>query len=140
MLHTAMFHAMILGMSTNPAESPQRRLRPRDTWGARLARVRYDMQMSQGEIANLCGLPPATWSTWERGVVPRDKAEITRKIAKATYYDLDWLLWGDPNDVAPTPPDGPASELRPGRFQVRVLAQELHDRSNIPFRLVKVPA
>lgn len=135
-----MFHAMILGMSTNPAELPQRRLRPRDTWGARLAQLRYDLQMSQGEIATLCGLPPATWSTWERGVVPRDKAEITRRIARATGYDLDWLLWGEPDGSGPTTPGGPAAEIGTGRFQVRVPAQELKYRTNTPFRLIKVPA
>ncbi len=75
---------------------------PRDTFAARLILIRHELGMLRHpkkaltveEIAALCDLKPATWSTWERGTIPHDQIEVCRKIAAATTYDFDWLLKG----------------------------------------------
>lgn len=115
---------------------PQRRKIPRDSFALRLLALRHDLGLSQEEIADLCEVKRPTWATWERGSMPRNVADAARKISEATGYSLSWLLFGS----TPTSPDGPASEIGPGRFQVRVPAQELKCRTNGLFRLVKVPA
>jgi hypothetical protein len=47
------------------------------------------------EAARECGLPGASWRTWERdGVMPRDKDDIAWRIAERTGCDFAWLLGG----------------------------------------------
>lgn len=115
---------------------PQTRKVPRDSFALRLVALRHDLELSQEEIADLCGVKRPTWATWEKGSVPRNQAEVARKISEATGYSLSWLLFGS----TPPSPDGPADEIGPGRFQVRVLAQEHRHKQIYPFHVVKVPA
>lgn len=77
------------------AASPQEDPRiPADTFSARLVLLRHDMGLTVDEISSRCGIPSATWSTWERGVRPRDKEAIVRAIAEGTGYSRNWLMWG----------------------------------------------
>ena len=68
---------------------------PKDTFASRLILVRHELEMTVDQVSQLCGVPSATWSTWERGARPRDRADAVRKIAVATGYDRDWLMWGE---------------------------------------------
>jgi len=63
------------------------------TFGARLALVRQRMDWNIKEAARECGLPAASWRTWERdGVSPRRIVEIAALIAARTGCDFGWLL------------------------------------------------
>lgn len=68
---------------------------PTDTFAVRLRILRYDLgRLSVEQIAARCGVKTATWSTWENGALPRDLSRVVRKIATATGYSADWLMWG----------------------------------------------
>ena len=82
-----------------------------NTFGARLAVVRQRMGWGNlKEAAIACGLPPASWRSWERdGVSPRRVVEIARGISERTGVDYMWLLTGQtPSDPRP---DGPAEAV-----------------------------
>ncbi|GIE75752.1 hypothetical protein Aph02nite_17020 [Actinoplanes philippinensis] len=64
------------------------------TFGARLALVRQRMQWNIKEAAKECGLPPASWGTWENGAMPRKYTEVCEKIARRTGADFVWLIAG----------------------------------------------
>lgn len=102
---------------------PQRRRRARDTFALRLLAIRHEMDMTQEEIADVVGVKRAAWNTWEHGAIPQRQAEIVKRIAEATGYERDWLLYGGPLSGSPTDDDHPT-----GRFPVRVGAQELRAR------------
>lgn len=80
---------------------------PLDTWSTRLVIARTQRGLSQEEAAERCGVTRASWSTWERGVIPRGQAEVTRKISSGLGYDLGWLMWGGPLRNVNDGPDGP---------------------------------
>ena len=67
---------------------------PTDTFSARLVLIRHELGLSIEEIASMCDIAPATWSTWERGTKPRDQETVVKQIAAATNYKRDWLMWG----------------------------------------------
>jgi transcriptional regulator with XRE-family HTH domain len=83
---------MILCMSASP--TPQRREQPRDTFSSRLVLLRHDLGISQAQAARLCGVSQAAWSNWEGGEIPRDQGSVVNKIAVATGYRREWLMWG----------------------------------------------
>lgn len=122
---------MIYGMSAMTIELPQRRKVPHDTFASRLVLLRHDLNLTQQQIADLTGVGRAAWNTWENGSIPRNQADIARKIADATGYDLRWLLYGSDR---PSPDDHVT-----GRFQVRVLTQE-RGHQNVAMRLLKPAA
>lgn len=64
------------------------------TFGARLALVRQRMQWNIKEAARECGIPAASWGTWENGAMPRRYTEMCRLIADRTGADLTWLVMG----------------------------------------------
>src|SRR5687768_12071414 len=65
------------------------------TFGARLALVRQRMDWNIKEAARECGVPAASWRTWERdGVQPRNIIEIVGLISERTGADYGWLLAG----------------------------------------------
>ncbi len=68
--------------------------RPADTFGARLLLVRHEKKMSVEVAAHAAGVPPASWSSWERGSLPRDMPTVTQKISSRLDVDRDWLMWG----------------------------------------------
>lgn len=64
------------------------------TFGARLALVRQRMQWNIKEAARECGIPAASWGSWENGAMPRRYTEMCRLIAERTGADYGWLLDG----------------------------------------------
>lgn len=110
---------MIYAMTAMTIQMPQRRKLPHDTFAARLVLLRHDLGMTQQEASDLAGVKRGAWATWEKGRIPHDKAEIAKKIADRTGYDLRWLLYGGDVSASPTDDDHPT-----GRFPVRVGAQE----------------
>lgn len=46
------------------------------------------------QAARACGLPEATWRTWERGSLPQQYHEVCKAISDATGLPLVWLLTG----------------------------------------------
>jgi len=64
------------------------------TFGARLALVRQRMRWNIKEAARECGIPAASWGTWEDGAMPRRYVEMCRLIAERTGADYGWLLDG----------------------------------------------
>ena len=65
------------------------------TFGVRLALVRVRMDWNLKEAAKECGLPAASWRTWERdGVAPRRIVETSQLISNRTGCDFMWLLTG----------------------------------------------
>lgn len=64
------------------------------TFGARLALVRQRMQWNIKEAARECGIPAASWGTWENGAMPRRYTEMCRLISQRTGCDHAWLLDG----------------------------------------------
>ena len=65
------------------------------SFGARLALVRLRMDWNLKEAAKECGLPGASWRTWERdGVHPRRIVEISQIVSRRTGCDFMWLLAG----------------------------------------------
>lgn len=104
-------------MSAMTIQLPQRRKVPHDTFAARLVLLRHDLGLTQQQVAELTGVGRAAWNTWENGRIPQRQADIARKIADATGYDLKWLLYGFER---PSPDDHST-----GSFPVRVRAQEL---------------
>ena len=83
-------------MTTTPAQIEQTGWTMDDsTFGARLALVRLHMDWNVKQAARECGLPAASWRTWERdGVQPRDKDDIAWRIAERTGCGYGWLLAG----------------------------------------------
>jgi transcriptional regulator with XRE-family HTH domain len=63
-------------------------------FGSRLALVRQRMRWNIKEAAKECGLPAASWGTWENGVMPRRYTEVCEKIAQRTGADYLWLMAG----------------------------------------------
>lgn len=81
---------------------------PVDTWATRLVIARTQRGLTMDQAADLCGLNRSSWGNWERkGKAPRDQVEVTRKIAKALGYDLNWLLLGGPLATERNGPEGP---------------------------------
>lgn len=64
------------------------------TFGARLALIRQRMRWNIKEAARECGVPAASWGTWEDGATPRKLVEVSTLIAQRTGCDLGWLIAG----------------------------------------------
>lgn len=65
------------------------------TFGARLALIRVRMDWNLKEAARACGLPAASWRTWERdGAMPRRVVEVCKLISDSTGCNYLWLLTG----------------------------------------------
>jgi len=66
-----------------------------DSFGSRLALVRHRMNWNVKEAARECGLPAASWRTWEMdGGLPRNIITIAMTIATRTGCDYLWLVHG----------------------------------------------
>lgn len=67
------------------------------TFGARLALVRQAKRWRNVKLAaRMCGVPTATWRSWEERTtpgLPRD-LERVQQIADAAGVDYMWLLTG----------------------------------------------
>jgi len=102
------------------------------TFGARLALIRQRMQWNIKEAARECGIPAASWGTWEGGAMPRRYTEMCRLISDRTGCDLGWLVMGprkggSASDSVRNPPmavrapitHAAASQRPPGRHDGR---------------------
>lgn len=81
---------------------------PTDTFGGRLILLRHQLGLTIDEAAERTGQKPATWSTWERGSMPRSMAAIVASISLATGVSREWLMWGGPLSG---PEGGPGESL-----------------------------
>lgn len=79
-----------------------------DTFGARLALIRWRMGWNVKEAAVECGLPPSSWTNWEAGKKPRDYVATINRIVLRTRVDRVWLMTGE---GSPEPVEGPASSV-----------------------------
>ncbi len=52
------------------------------------------MQWNIKEAARECGIPPASWGSWENGAMPHRYTEKCRLIAERTGCDYGWLVLG----------------------------------------------
>lgn len=97
-------------MSTQQTAEPRPGV-PVDTFPIRLRLARIHAgDLSIDAAAALCGVKPATWSTWERGVhKPPHLGAIVQAIAAGLGVDAEWLLDGGPltPDPGPGDPNGP---------------------------------
>lgn len=95
---------------------------PQETFVERLFLVRARMGWNRKEAALACGIPYATWRTWEvGGSHPADFESTCRKIASGSGCDLYWLMTGQvserpgPGGLSAsrcTQPFGPTPALR----------------------------
>lgn len=65
-----------------------------ETFGARLALIRWYMQWNQKEAALACGLPQNSWREWEQGRSPRNLVQVAGKVHAATGIDEYWIIAG----------------------------------------------
>jgi len=86
-----------------------------DTLAARLILLRREMGWrSQRDAAEATGVPFGTWQGMETGRDTRGLNRHITKIAEASGYDRDWLMWGGPlHPLDPPPP--PLRRARPTR-------------------------
>lgn len=77
-----------------------------NTFGARLALIRWQMGWNMKEAALACGFSQQSWRGWElQGHDPRGFADVAERIAERTGVDEYWILTGK-EPAAPTDPDG----------------------------------
>lgn len=67
---------------------------PADSLAIRLRTIRYELGYTVEQMAEKCGFNDKTYSSWENGARPRDRAEVVAQIAQATGVDPIWLMWG----------------------------------------------
>ena len=66
-----------------------------DSFGARLAIIRWAQGWNQKEAALACGLPAASWREWElENRAPRNLVEVATAIAARTGYSDYWVMTG----------------------------------------------
>ncbi len=77
-----------------------------NSFGARLALVRWQMGWNMKEAALACGFSQQSWRGWElQGHDPRGFADVVARISERTGIDEYWLLTGK---ELPTGPGGPS--------------------------------
>lgn len=93
-------------------ERPEKKLGKHHELGARIARARELLGLTQREMAGRFGdyqdLQP---SRWERGI-NRAPDVVLKGLAEAAKVDLGWLMTGQ-GTPQPVVPRGPASQLYP---------------------------
>lgn len=85
-----------------------------DSFGARLAIIRWAQRWNLKEAALACNLPQASWREWELfDRAPRNIVEVAGKIAARTGYDDYWIMTG--KQKAPVEDEGQGA--RPEGFE-----------------------
>lgn len=79
-------------MSENPLKSKV----AADTLAARLVLLRREMGWSQREASEATGVPFGVWQGMELLRETRGLDRHVVRIAAASGYDRDWLMWGGP--------------------------------------------
>lgn len=67
---------------------------PDDSLGNRLVVLRNQLRLTIEEAAKACGIPPATWGTWEAGTKPRDLMGVVESVHEGLGVNRTWLLFG----------------------------------------------
>ena len=84
-----------------------------DSFGARLALIRWQMSWNSKEAALACGVRPQSWREWElSGRRPHDLAEVAQQISERTGIDDYWIMTGktkSPLGDDPKGQDAPAA-------------------------------
>lgn len=95
---------------TQTAEPQHQTWVPDDsTFGARLALIRQGKKWRNVKLAaQICGVPVATWRSWEERTTPGLPRELerVRQIADVAGVDYMWLLTGQAgqgSETAPSP-------------------------------------
>ncbi|MEX1078923.1 MAG: helix-turn-helix domain-containing protein [Homoserinimonas sp.] len=65
-----------------------------ESFGARLALVRWKMGWNLKEASAECELSANSWSQWEEGAMPRNYPQAVMSISARTGVDLYWLMTG----------------------------------------------
>lgn len=78
-------------MTTARAYEPEPTL---DSFGARLAIIRWSKGWNTKEAALACRVPEASWREWEAGRSPRKLVEVARAISDSTGYSDYWIMTG----------------------------------------------
>jgi transcriptional regulator with XRE-family HTH domain len=118
-----------------------------NSFGARLALIRWQMGWNMKEAALACGFSQQSWRGWElQGHDPRGFAEVAERIAERTGVDEYWILTVK-EPAAPSDPDGgqrspklePVSERKPLDYKVGVSAEVLAFPSRRPHHVEDAP-
>ena len=89
-----------------------------ETFGARLAIIRWSKGWNIKEAALACRQPEASWREWESGRNPRKLVEIASAISEATGYSDYWIMTG--REVDPAPGGGSVIHLTSGHARTGV--------------------
>ena len=83
-----------------------------NSFGARLALIRWQMGWNMKEAALACGFSQQSWRGWElQGHDPRGFAEVAERIAKRTGIDEYWILTGKELSTGPGGPGETSPKL-----------------------------
>jgi hypothetical protein len=84
-----------------------------NSFGARLALIRWHMGWNMKEAALACGFSQQSWRGWELlGHDPRGFAEVAERISERTGIDEYWILTGKEQPAGgPTGPGESAPKL-----------------------------
>jgi transcriptional regulator with XRE-family HTH domain len=78
-----------------------------EIWGGRIREAREVAGLRQIDLAERCGIPQQTISSWETGsALPRD--EVKRLVARALEVDPN-VLFAFPDDDEPNDREGAAA-------------------------------
>lgn len=84
-----------------------------ESFGARLALIRWQMSWNAKEAALACNLSPQSWREWElSGRRPHNFVEVAQQIAERTGIDDYWIMTGktkSPSGGGPGGQDAPAA-------------------------------
>ncbi|WP_354187842.1 helix-turn-helix transcriptional regulator [Arthrobacter sp. UYCu712] len=76
-----------------------------NSFGARLALIRWQMGWNMKEAALACGFSQQSWRGWElQGHDPRGFAEVAERISERTGIDEYWILTGKEQSAGPGGP------------------------------------
>lgn len=128
----------VMTTTTTTTDTPGPWVPTVDTFGSRLALVRHRLGWNVKEAARECGVPAASWRSWEMdGGEPRNRVTIGKAIATRTGCDYLWLVHGPDRGELPRldsnqKPTGIYPET--GRLIIR---SGDHDRPHRPGRPVR---
>lgn len=67
---------------------------PTEDFALRLIAARKMRGLTIEEAAELAAIPATSWSTWERGAMPRRYVDVVEQIGAALGVDPMWLAFG----------------------------------------------
>lgn len=97
-----------------------------DTFGARLALVRWHMGWNIAEAERECALTQNTWAGYESGREPRRYVEIVNRIVLRTSVNKIWLMTGEGS------PENPETPTKDYGYEGSVIHVNFGGRSDVP--------